>query len=145
MFDQSLSCFFLIYCRVISPFHVLFLFTAGWSVPFMFCFFYTAGWSVPFMFCFLHTSAGSRLDQSLSCFVQGVPKTWNSVTNSTSSLLWISIVIPNFKTHNVIMSARVYFMKRVKDCKDVSIMYSLDEQWRLTSLLYLYTAIFLFY
>jgi len=31
-----------------------------------------------------------------------------------SSLLWISIVIPNFKTHNIIMSARVYFMKRVR-------------------------------
>ena len=45
----------------------------------------------------------------------------NSVTNLISSLLWISIVIPNFKSHNIIMSARVYFMKRVKDCKDVSI------------------------
>ena len=39
----------------------------------------------------------------------------NSVTNSISSLLWTSIVIPNFKSHNIIMSARVYFMKRVKD------------------------------
>ena len=65
----------------------------------------------------------------------------NSVTNSISSLLWISIVIPNFKSHNIIMSARVYFMKRVKDCKDMSIMW----QWRRTSLLCLYTAIFLFY
>ena len=27
------------------------------------------------------------------------------------------------------MSARVYFMKRVKDCKDVSIMSLQDEQW----------------
>jgi len=27
------------------------------------------------------------------------------------------------------MSARVYFMKRVKDCKDVSIMSPQDEQW----------------
>ena len=26
----------------------------------------------------------------------------------------ISIVIPNFKNHNIIMSARVYFMKRLK-------------------------------
>ena len=26
------------------------------------------------------------------------------------------------------MSARIYFMKRVKDCKDVSIMSPLDEQ-----------------
>ena len=34
--------------------------------------------------------------------------------------VWISIVIPNFKTNNIIMSAWVYFMKRVKDCKDVS-------------------------
>ena len=25
------------------------------------------------------------------------------------------IVIPNFKTYNIIMSARVYFMKRFKD------------------------------
>ena len=69
----------------------------------------------------------------------------NSVRNSISSLLWISIVIPNFKSHNIIMSARVYFMKRVKDCKDVSIMSPQDEQWRRTSLLCLYTAIFLFY
>ena len=28
------------------------------------------------------------------------------------------------------MSARVYLMKRVKDCKDVSIMSPQDEQWR---------------
>ena len=28
------------------------------------------------------------------------------------------------------MSARIYFMKRVKDCKDVSIMSPQDEQWR---------------
>ena len=75
----------------------------------------------------------------------GCPKKHgNSVTNSISSLLWISIVIPNFKSHNIIMSAWVYFMKRVKDCKDVSIM-SPQEQWRRTSLLCLYTAIFLFY
>ena len=63
----------------------------------------------------------------------------NSVTNSISSLLWISIVIPNFKIHNTIMSARVYFMKRIKDCKGVSIMSPQDEQWRRTSLLSLYT------
>ena len=76
----------------------------------------------------------------------GCPKKHgNSVTNSISSLLWIGIVIPNFKSHNIIMSARVYFMKRVKDCKDVSIMSPQDEQWRRTSLLCLYTAIFLFY
>ena len=29
--------------------------------------------------------------------------------------------MPNFKSHNIIMSARVYFMKTVKDCKYVSI------------------------
>ena len=62
----------------------------------------------------------------------------NSVTNCISSLLWIGIVIPNFKGHSIIMSARVYFMKRVKDCKNVSIMSPQDEQWRLTSLLCLY-------
>ena len=43
------------------------------------------------------------------------------MTNSISSLLRISIVIPNFKNHNIIMSARVYFMKAVNGCKDVSI------------------------
>ena len=53
----------------------------------------------------------------------GCPKQHgNSGTNSISSLLWISIVLPNFKSHNSIMSARVYFMKRIKDCKYVSIM-----------------------
>jgi len=40
------------------------------------------------------------------------------------------------------MSARVYFMKRVKDCKDVSIMSPQDGQ---VYSVYLYTAIFLFY
>ena len=30
--------------------------------------------------------------------------------------------VPNFKSHNIIMSARVYFKKRVKYCKDVSII-----------------------
>jgi len=76
----------------------------------------------------------------------GCPKKHgNSVTNWISSLLWISIVIPDFTSHNIIMSARVYFMKKVKDCKDVSIMSPQDEQGRRTSLLCLYTAIFLFY
>ena len=37
--------------------------------------------------------------------------------------------MPDFKSHNIIMSARVYFMKRVKGCKDVSIMFPQDEQW----------------
>ena len=71
----------------------------------------------------------------------------NSETNSISALLWISIVVPNFKSLNIIMSAtaRVYFMERVNGCKDVSIMSPQDEQWRRTSLLCLYSAIFLFY
>ena len=69
----------------------------------------------------------------------------NSVTNSISSLLWISIVIPDFKIHNIIMSARVYLMKTVNGCKDVSKMSPQDEQWRRTSLLCLYIVIFLFY
>ena len=56
--------------------------------------------------------------------------------------LWISIVIPNCKSHNIIMSARVYFKKTINGCKDVSIMSPQDEQWRRTSL---YTAICLFY
>ena len=43
------------------------------------------------------------------------------------------------------MSARVYFMKSVKDCKDVSIMSMQDKQRRRTSSHCLYTAIFLFY
>ena len=57
----------------------------------------------------------------------GYPKKHgNSVMKSISSLLLISFVIPNFK--NIIMSARVYFMKTVKDWKDVSIMSQHDEQ-----------------
>ena len=59
----------------------------------------------------------------------GCPKKHgNSVTICISSLLWISIVIPNFKSHNIIMSARVYLMKTVNGCKDVSIMTPKDEQ-----------------
>jgi len=61
--------------------------------------------------------------------VQGVPKKHgNSVTNCISYWLGISNVIPNFKSNNIIMSARVYFMKRVKDCKDMSIISPQDEQ-----------------
>ena len=37
-------------------------------------------------------------------------------------------VTPSFKSHNIIMSARVYFMKRVKAYKDVSIKSPQDEQ-----------------
>ena len=68
-------------------------------------------------------------DLSANVFKQKIEKVWrllnhdtgcpkkngNSVTNWISSLLWISIVIPNFRSHNIIMSARVYFMKRVND------------------------------
>ena len=43
------------------------------------------------------------------------------------------------------MSAKVYFMERVKGCKDVAIMSPHDEQWIRASLLCLYTAIILFY
>ena len=60
------------------------------------------------------------------------------MTNSISSLLWISIVIPDFKSHNIITSAGVYFMKTGNGCKDVSIISPQDEQWRRTSLLCLY-------
>ena len=84
-------------------------------------------------------------DKKLMWGTECPKKHGNSVTNCISSLLWISIVIPNFKSHNIIISARVYFMKRVKDCKDVSIMSPQDEQWIWTSLLCLYSAIFLFY
>ena len=59
----------------------------------------------------------------------GCPKKHgNSVTNSISSLLCISIAIPNFKSRNIIMSAKVYFLKRVNGCKDVSMMSPQDEQ-----------------
>ena len=36
--------------------------------------------------------------------------------------------VPNFKSHNIIMSARVYFIKRVKDNKYVSI-YNISARW----------------
>ena len=46
----------------------------------------------------------------------------NSVNNSKSSSLRISIVISDCKSHNIIMSARVYFVKTVNGCKDEPIM-----------------------
>ena len=59
----------------------------------------------------------------------GCPKKHgNSVMNSISFLLCISIVIPNFKSHNIIISARVYFNEKCKSCKDISIMSPQDEQ-----------------
>ena len=66
-----------------------------------------------------------------SDFSTGRPNKYgNSVTNSISSLTWIRIVIPNFESHNIIMSARVYFMKTVNGCKDVSLMSPQDKQWK---------------
>ena len=44
----------------------------------------------------------------------------NSATNSISSFLWISIVIPDFERHNSIRLLD-YFMKTENGCKDVSI------------------------
>ena len=62
-------------------------------------------------------------------FVTGCPnKHGNSVTNSISSLLRISLVIPDIKSHNI-MPAGVCFMKTVNGCKDVSIMSPQDEQY----------------
>ena len=43
------------------------------------------------------------------------------------------------------MSARVYLMKTVNGCKDISIISPQDEQWRRISLPCLYTVIFLPY
>ena len=61
----------------------------------------------------------------------GCPKkSGNSVTDSISSLLRISIVIPDFKNHKINTAARVYFMKTVNGSKDVPIMSPQDEQWR---------------
>ena len=77
-----------------------------------------------------------RITILLYYYTTGCPKKHgNSVTKSISSLLWISIVIPDLKIH------RVYFMKTVNGCKDVFIMSPQDEQWRRTSLFCLYTGI----
>ena len=54
-------------------------------------------------------------------------KTWE-FSDEFDIVIVISIVIPNFKSHNIIMSDRVYLMKRVKDCKDVSIISPQDVQ-----------------
>ena len=55
-------------------------------------------------------------------------KTWEFSDEFDIVYVINSIVIPYFKSQNIIMSARVYFMKRVKDCEDVSIMSPQDEQ-----------------
>ena len=65
--------------------------------------------------------------------------------NSISCLLRFSIVIPDFKSHNIFMSATVYSMVTINGCKELSIKSPQDEQWRRISLHCLYTAIFLFY
>ena len=63
------------------------------------------------------------------CISTGCPnKHGKSVTNFLSSVLGIRIVIPDFKSHNIIMSVTDYFMKIVNGCKDVSIMSPQDEQ-----------------
>ena len=72
--------------------------------------------------------------------VQGVPKNvgiqWRIRYRLCYQLaLWI--VIPNFKSQNIIMSARVYFMKRVKDMSNLM-------SHKMNSDL-LYTAIFLYH
>ena len=72
-------------------------------------------------------------------------KHWNWVTNSRSSLLRISIVIPDLKDIILLCLLRVYLMKTVNGCKDVFIMSSQDEQGRRKSLPCLCTAIILFY
>ena len=72
--------------------------------------------------------SGPRKDLLISFYTLVIyHKHGNSVTNSISSLLWIRIVISHFKSNNIIMSARVYFMKRVKDCKELSIISPQDE------------------
>ena len=69
---------------------------------------YPWGWLLPLLeFPFLRQSTGCP------------KKHGNSVTIST--LLLISIVIPDFASHSIIMSAKVYYVKKVKDCKYVSI------------------------
>ena len=77
-------------------------------------------------------------------YIQGVPKNmgihWRIRYRHCYELAWQYLISKAIK---IVMSARVYCMKSVKDCKNVSIMS--DEQWRWTSLLWLHTAIFLFY
>ena len=72
--------------------------------------------------------------------IKSVPKNMGIQWRIGYRLYWISNVMPNFKSHNIIMSARVYAKKRVKDCKDVSVMSPQDEHWRQTSLLCLYSV-----
>ena len=55
-------------------------------------------------------------------------KTWEFSDKFDIVFVMNSIVIPNFKSRNIIMSVRVYFIKKVKDCKDMSTMSPQDEQ-----------------
>ena len=52
----------------------------------------------------------------------------NSLMNSISCLLRFSIVIPDFKSHNIFMSAIVYSMVTINGCKELSIKSPQDEQ-----------------
>ena len=57
---------------------------------------------------FTDTNTNYRRKNRTASILYRVPKKHrNSVTNSISPLLWISILIPNFKSHNIILSARV--------------------------------------
>ena len=70
-----------------------------------------------------------HMGQQTRCHVQGVPINMGIFSDEFDIVLVrISIVIPNFKSHNITMSDRVYFMKTVNGCKDVSIMSSQDVQ-----------------
>ena len=78
--------------------------------------------------CTSELSFTSSFYYSMAISYRVSQKHGNSVTNSISSLLWVSIVIPNFKSLHIIMFARVYFLKRVKDCKNVSVC-NVSERW----------------
>ena len=55
--------------------------------------------------------------------IQGVPKNMG-IQLQIQYRLWyeLALLIPDFKSHNIIMSARVYYIKTVNDCKDVILM-----------------------
>ena len=54
-------------------------------------------------------------------------KTWE-FSDEFDIVIVISIVIPNFKSHNIIMSDRVYFMNTLNGCKDVSTTFFQEKQ-----------------
>ena len=76
-------------------------------------------------------SANSKLQViiTVTIYIQGVPKNMGIQWRIGYRLCYESIVIPNFKSHNIIMSAKIYFMNRVKDCKDVS--NNVSARWKL--------------